>query len=127
MTAERDRGRIKEFFELTNADFNLRKFHKPVLVYEISGDKVRYSLWEEELLERFGLKNVDGWDATEDVIYCPDWMQNKDEFEDEDDEEIDIDDLDLGKGLGLDDDEDDELDIDDLDLGKDLGLDDDLD
>jgi hypothetical protein len=107
MTAEKDRNRIKEFFELTSLDFNLRKFHKPVLVYEVVEDKVRYSLWEEELLDRFGLKNVDGWDATEDVIFCPDWMQKKeeDEYDDEDDEDLDLDDLDLAKDLGLDDDE----------------------
>ena len=103
MTAEKDRSRIKEFFDLTNADFNFRKFHKPVLVYEVVDDKVRYSLWEDELLNRFGLKNVDGWDATEDVIFCPDWMQEKEELDDENDD-LDIDDLDLTKDLGLDDD-----------------------
>lgn len=101
MTAEKDRHRIKEFFELKGSDFTLRKYHKPVLVYEIADDKVRYSLWEEELLDRFGLKNVDGWDATENVIFCPDWMVEK--FDDVDD------DLDL--------DDDDDLDLSKLDLG----------
>ena len=102
MTAEKDRSRIKEFFELTSSDFNFRKFHKPVLVYEVVDDKVRYSLWEEELLNRFGLKNVDGWDATEEAIYCPDWMREDEELDDDDD--LDIDDADLGKDLGLGDD-----------------------
>ncbi len=102
MIAEKDREKIKEFFELKGTDFSLRKFHKPVLVYEIADDKVRYSLWEEELLDRFGLKNVDGWDATENVMFCPDWMREK--FEDEED------DIDL-------DDDDDDFDLKGLDLG----------
>ena len=46
--------------------------------------------WEEEILERFGLKNVDGWDHTENVAFCPDWMQGEDEDEDDD---LDDDDL----------------------------------
>lgn len=89
MKAEKDKSRIKEFFELSESEFILRKYHKPVLVYEVVEDKVRYSLWEEEMLERFGLKNVDGWDATEDVIFCPDWMRDEDEpeFDEEDEEE----------------------------------------
>ena len=102
MTAEKNRDRIREFFELTGADLSLRKFHKPVLVYDIADDKVRYSLWEEDILERFGLKNVDGWDATENAIYCPDWMLG--EEEDENNDDIEIDDLDLVKGLDLGDD-----------------------
>ena len=91
MKAEKDIKRIKEFFELNNTDFNLRKYHKPVLVYDIADDKVRYSLWEMEILDRFGLKNVDGWDKTENIIFCPDWMQGKDE----DDEDFDLEDEDL--------------------------------
>lgn len=87
MIAEKDKKRIWEFFELSDTDFNLRKYRKPVLVYKVDGDKIRYSLWEEELLERFGLKNVDGWDASEDLIYCPDWMR------DDIDDDIDDDDL----------------------------------
>ncbi|MBN2460565.1 MAG: hypothetical protein JXB60_03065 [Candidatus Cloacimonetes bacterium] len=95
MKAERDKERIKEFFDLTDTAYNLRKYHKPVLVYDVKGDKVRYSLWEEDILQRFGLENVDGWDATEDLIFCPDWMQGKDEDEDLEDIEIDDDDLKL--------------------------------
>ena len=91
MKAEKDLKRIKEFFELNKTDFNLRKYHKPVLVYDVVDDKVRYSLWEMEIFERFGLKNVDGWDKTENIIFCPDWMQGNDE--DEDDFDLDEDDL----------------------------------
>ena len=91
MNAERDLKRIKEFFELNKTEFNLRQFHKPVLVYDIVDDKVRYSLWEMEILDRFGLKNVDGWDKTENIIFCPDWMQGN--YEDEEDFDLDDDDL----------------------------------
>ncbi|MCF7794195.1 MAG: hypothetical protein K9M95_04255 [Candidatus Cloacimonetes bacterium] len=89
MIAEKDKNRIKEFFELSDNDHSLRKYHKPVLVYEVAGDKVRYSLWEEEILQRYGLKNVDGWDKTENIAFCPDWMRGED---DEDLEDIDLDD-----------------------------------
>lgn len=91
MKAERDKERIKEFFELTDTAYSLRKYHKPVLVYEIFEDKVRYSVWESDMLEQFGLKNVDGWDNTEDLIFCPDWMQDEDEELDD----LDLDDEDL--------------------------------
>ena len=47
----------------------------------------------DEILERFGLKNVDGWDSTEDLIYCPDWMQDPEEDEDLDDIDLDDDDI----------------------------------
>ena len=88
---EEDINRIKEFFELNDKNYTLRKYHKPVLVYDIADDKVRYSLWEADMLQRFGLKNVDGWDNTEDLIFCPDWMQGLDEEEDDDLDDIDID------------------------------------
>lgn len=84
----------QEFFKLNKTEFNLRKFHKPVLVYDIFDDKVRYSLWEMEILDRFGLKNVDDRDKTENIIFCPDWMQDNDVDED-DLEDIDLDDDDL--------------------------------
>ncbi len=99
MIAEKDKNRIKEFFELSSSDFSLRNYHTPILVYEVADDKVRYSLWEEDILERFGLKNVDGWDKTENIAFCPDWMRG--EEEDDDLEDIDLDDdedLDL-KGI----------------------------
>ncbi len=93
MLAERNKERIKEFFELSETDFNLRKFHKPVLVYAIDGDKVRFSLWEEEMLEKFGLENVDGWDRTEELIFCPDWMQGNEDDEDLEDIKLEDDDF----------------------------------
>lgn len=86
MIKEENKDRIKEFFELNDKRYTLRKYNKPVLVYEIKDDKVRYSLWEKELLDKFGLKNVDGWDYTEELIFCPDWMQypnDEDDFEDD--------------------------------------------
>lgn len=92
MIAEGNKDRIKEFFELRSTNHNLRQYHRPVLVYEVVGDKVRFSLWEEDILNRYGLKNVDGWDETEDLFYCPDWMQGKEEEEEE--EDIDLDDED---------------------------------
>ncbi|MCD4818096.1 MAG: hypothetical protein K8S23_05355 [Candidatus Cloacimonetes bacterium] len=91
MIKEDNKERIKEFFDLTDQSHKIRGYRKPVLVYDIYNDKVRYSLWEEELLNRYGLKNVDGWDYTEDAIFCPDWMQDE---EDEDDfDDLDEDDL----------------------------------
>jgi hypothetical protein len=105
MIAEKNKNRIKEFFELSSADFSLHKYHKPVLVYEVDSDKVRYSLWEEEILSRYGLKNVDGWDKTENIAFCPDWMRDEEE-EDLDDIDLDDDDdLDL-KGIVCDTDDD---------------------
>lgn len=104
MIAEKDKNRIKEFFELSSSDFSLRNYHTPVLVYEVADDIVRYSLWEEDVLERYGLKNVDGWDKTENIAFCPDWMRG--EEEDDDLEDIDLDeDLDL-KGILCDEDDD---------------------
>ncbi|MCD6181927.1 MAG: hypothetical protein J7K89_06040 [Candidatus Cloacimonetes bacterium] len=95
MHAVSDRNKIKEFFELNDQRFGLRKFSKPVLVFEVVEDKVRYSLWEQEVLERFGLNNVDGWDHTENLIYCPDWIQNADELDDDLDNDLDDEDDDL--------------------------------
>ncbi|HPR18646.1 MAG TPA: hypothetical protein PLD62_10425 [Candidatus Cloacimonadota bacterium] len=92
MIAERDKSRIKEFFELSGTDHSLRKYHRPVLVYEVADDKVHYSLWEEEILERFGLENVDGWDKTENIAFCPDWMRGEEEDDDDDLDDIDLDD-----------------------------------
>ena len=87
-----DKEKIKEFLELSDKIYMLRKFHKPVLVYDIKDDKVRYSLWEAEVIDRFGLKNVDGWDYQESIFYCPDWMQNPNEEDEEDDDIDDFDD-----------------------------------
>ncbi|MBT3169177.1 MAG: hypothetical protein HN952_02350 [Candidatus Cloacimonetes bacterium] len=86
MIAEKNIKKIQEFFDLTNEDYKLRKFKLPVLVYEVTADKVRYSLWENDLLEKFGVENVDGWDKTEELVFCPDWIQGDDDFDDEDDD-----------------------------------------
>ncbi|MDD3051721.1 MAG: hypothetical protein PHR06_11315 [Candidatus Cloacimonetes bacterium] len=94
MKTQNDRALILEFLELIgNERYNLRKYTKPVLVYNLEDGYVKYSLWEEDLLNRFGLQNVDGWDFKEDVVFCPDWMTGG-EIElnlDEDDEDFDDD------------------------------------
>ena len=89
MKAEKDRKRIREFFDLVeNEKYDLRKYSRPVLVYMVDENKrVKYSLWEDDLLHRFGLENVDGWDYEEDSSFCPDWvMDDDDEDEDEDED-----------------------------------------
>lgn len=98
MNMEKDRERIREFFDLIESEhYDLRKFGRPVLVFKVHDDRVYYSLWEETLLERYGLENVDGWDYEEDVLFCPDWMTGNDPLDDadddEDDEELNLKDL----------------------------------
>jgi len=92
MKAEKDRKKIVEFFDLIeNEKYDLRKFSRPVLVYGVDEDKmVKFSLWESDMLERFGLKNVDGWDYEEDSSFCPDWVLDADDedFGFEDDDEL---------------------------------------
>ncbi|MCD4651667.1 MAG: hypothetical protein K8S56_07785 [Candidatus Cloacimonetes bacterium] len=91
MNAEQDRQKIREFFDLVEDEhYELRKFSQPVLVFKIENERVFYSLWEESLLRRFGLENVDGWDFDEEAIFAPDWMREEDEFEldDADDSEL---------------------------------------
>jgi len=92
MKAERERKKIVEFFDLIeNEKYDLRKFSRPVLVYGIDEDKmVKFSLWEADMLDRYGLKNVDGWDFEEDLSFCPDWVREDldddlDDFDDDDD------------------------------------------
>ena len=112
MKAEKDRKRILEFFELIGSPFSLRKYSTPVLVYDIFEDEVRYSVWEEDMLDRFGLENVDGWDKKENSLFCPDWMFDDGEDEDDEDDDVDDDDDDdnfnFDFGDDNDDDEDDE-------------------
>ncbi len=80
MVAENDIKRIKEFFYLLDNDkMEVVKFSKPVLVYEIKDDKIFYSLWEEEILDKYGLKNVDGWDYEDSIFFAPDWLTEKDD------------------------------------------------
>lgn len=93
MHAEMDRKRIVEFLDLIgNEKYDLRKFGKPVLVYIVEDHTVRYSIWEASVLERFGLKNVDGWDYEEDDSFVPDWVIGSEAyFDDEDDDDDDED------------------------------------
>jgi len=88
--AEKDKQRILEFFELSDQNYNLRKYTKPVLVYIVEDDMVKYSIFEADTLQQYGLENVDGYDHTENVVFCPDWMQEDDE--DFDDFDLDDDD-----------------------------------
>lgn len=75
MHKETDKVRIREFLDLLgNERYDLRKYTRPVLVYKVDDQTVFYSLWEDDLLNRFGLNNVDGWDYKEDTIFCPDWV-----------------------------------------------------
>ena len=92
MKVEKDKKRVREFLTLTeNEKYDLRKYTHPVLVYFIDENlKVKYSIWENDLLTRFGLDNVDGWDYDEDISFCPDWI--RDEAEDDEDDFLDDDD-----------------------------------
>ena len=89
MRVEKDKKKIREFLDLIENDkYDLRRYSKPVLVYYVDENKrVKYSLWENDLLTRFGENNVDGWDFEEDLLFCPDWVS-----EEEDDEGWDDDD-----------------------------------
>ncbi len=75
MNTENNRKKIIEFLDLLgNENYELRRYSRPVLVYKVVDKTVYYSLWEEDVLNRFGLKNVEGWDSKEDSIFCPDWV-----------------------------------------------------
>ena len=91
MKTEKDRKKIVEFFDLIENDkYDLRKYTKPILVYYIDQEnRVKYSLWENSLLERYGLENVDGWDFEEDISFCPDWMTDTIELDEDDDDDDD--------------------------------------
>ncbi len=97
MSVQKDRDKIREFFDLLEDEhYDLRKFSHPVLVYKADSDQVYYSLWEESLLMRFGIENVDGWDYSEDILFCPDWVRgdvDDDDPDDLDDEPLDIEDI----------------------------------
>jgi len=92
MKVEKDRKKIREFFNLTeNEKYDLRRYSKPVLVYYVDENKrVKFSLWEDDLLDRFGIKNVDGWDYEEDLSFCPDWVADNDDDDDFDDDDDDL-------------------------------------
>jgi hypothetical protein len=96
MLIEKDRDRIREFFNLLEDEhYDLRKFSHPILVYKVEDERVFYSLWEESLLQRYGLKNVDGWDYEDDVLFCPDWVRGLDADDDDFDDDDDVDEKEL--------------------------------
>ncbi|PKN74027.1 MAG: hypothetical protein CVU50_00185 [Candidatus Cloacimonetes bacterium HGW-Cloacimonetes-3] len=87
---------IKEFIDLVeNHKIDLRHYKSPVLVWAIQEGTVYYSFWEEDLLMRFGVENVDGWDYEEDQLFCPDWIADPDDDDDDDLDDDDDDDLGL--------------------------------
>ncbi|MCL1827008.1 MAG: hypothetical protein FWG20_03105 [Candidatus Cloacimonetes bacterium] len=92
MKTESDRKKIREFLDLLdNEKYNLTRYSKPVLVYLVDENKrVKYSIWEEDMLNRFGVENVDGWDYEDDLSFCPDWVaddEDDDDWDDDDDDE----------------------------------------
>lgn len=91
---EKDSKRIKEFLDLVeNHKIDIRHYKNPVLVWSVEEGVCRYSFWEEETLDRFGLNNVDGWDYEEDNLFCPDWISDEDDKYDDDDDDDDDEDL----------------------------------
>ncbi len=94
MQKEASRERVREFLDLVDNDkIDLRRYSRPVLVYKVEDGTVRYSIWEEDLLNRFGLQYVDGWDYEEDELFCPDWVLGEhDDLEDYEDDDDDDDD-----------------------------------
>lgn len=87
---ETNAKKIREFLELVeNHKVETRHYKSPVLVWGVQDGTVYYSFWEEELLDRFGLENVDGWDFEEDQLFCPDWMSDDDDLDDDDDDDDD--------------------------------------
>ncbi len=85
--------KIREFLDLSeNHKIELRHYKDPVLVWAVSDGTAYYAIWENELLEKYGLANVDGWDFEEDLLFCPDWMGDA---EDDADDDLDDDDDDL--------------------------------
>ncbi|MCD4828708.1 MAG: hypothetical protein K8R90_04660 [Candidatus Cloacimonetes bacterium] len=102
MNVEKKRERIREFFDLIECEhYELRKFSHPALVFKVDDEKVYYSLWEEDLLNRFGLENVDGWDYTEDILFCPDWIRGDDDGDDLDDDDEPLDAASLRKYIDV--------------------------
>jgi len=90
---EKDTKKILEFIELSeNYKIELRRYREPVLVWAVEDGTAYYSIWENEMLEKFGLENVDGWDYEEDLLFCPDWMADEeDKLDDDEDDDEDFD------------------------------------
>lgn len=88
--SESNREKIIEFIYLIeNEKIDLRRYTRPVLVWTIQDQKVGYTVWEEDLFNRFGLENVDGWDYEEDIGFAPDWIFDDDDADDFDDDDDD--------------------------------------
>lgn len=90
---ENESKKIKEFLSLVeNHKIDIRHFKHPVLVWAVQEGTVYYSFWDEDILERFGIDNVDGWDYEEDLLFCPDWVGDldNDDFDDLDDDDDDL-------------------------------------
>lgn len=88
--------KIKEFLDMVeNHKIELRRYKTPVLVWAVQEGTVHYSFWESDMLDKFGLENVDGWDFEEDMLFCPDWVSDDEDDleEDADDEDDDFSDL----------------------------------
>ena len=91
---EADPVKLREFLDMVeNHKVEIRRYKHPILVWGIKEGTVYYSFWEQEILDRFGLENVDGWDYEEDLLFCPDWVGDQEEewTEDIDDDEDDDD------------------------------------
>ncbi len=88
--------RLKEFVDMVdNPKLEMRRFKYPVLVWAVKEGTVYYTIWEREVLDKFGLSSVDGWDYEEDALFCPDWIdENEDDWDDDTDDDND-DDFDL--------------------------------
>lgn len=97
---ETDPAKLKEFLEMVeNHKVEIRRYRHPVLVWANKEGTIYYSFWEQEVLDRFGITNVDGWDYEEDLLFCPDWVGDSeddwdDDLDDDDDDDFsDLDDL----------------------------------
>lgn len=92
---ESDPLKLREFLNLVeNVKVDIRRYKHPVLVWAVKEGTVYYSFWEQDILDRFGIANVDGWDYDEDLLFCPDWVGDLEEMWDDLDEDIDDDELD---------------------------------
>ncbi|MEA1972587.1 MAG: hypothetical protein U9N34_04745 [Candidatus Cloacimonadota bacterium] len=81
---ERERKKIIEFLDLVdNGNYAIRKYNRPAIVWEVDGNVIKYTLWENNILEQIGIENIIGWDYKEDKIYAPDWALEDDEFDED--------------------------------------------
>jgi len=93
---ENDPIKLREFLDMVeNSKIEITRYKNPVLTWAIKEGTVYYSFWEQDMLDRFGLINVDGWDYEEDLLFCPDWVDDSADDWDEDLDDDDDDDFDL--------------------------------